>query len=96
MNRSYQNVWCHLLVTLPSLPLLKSYEIPKHPTCLPWLDTLPFSEKTSTETTVLIHGVECGCVNEPLHNIYLTSDLVSGPVAVSIRPSLPLKSVHLL
>ena len=59
-------------------------------------DTLPFSEKTSTGTSVLIRGVECGFVNVPLHNIYLSSDLVSGPVAVGIRPSLPFKGVHLL
>ena len=59
-------------------------------------DTLPFSEKTSSGTSVLIQGVECGFVNVPLHNIYLSSDLVTGLVAVSIRPSLPFKGVHLL
>ena len=59
-------------------------------------DTLPFSEKTSSGTSVLIQGVECGFVNVPLHNIYLSSDLVTGLVAVGIRPSLPLKGVHLL
>ena len=37
-------------------------------------DTLPFSEKTSSGTSVLIQGVECGFVNVPLHNIYLSSD----------------------
>ena len=56
-------------------------------------DTLPFSEKTSS---VLIQGVECGFINVPLHNIYLSSDLVTGLVAVGIRPSLPFKGVHLL
>ena len=59
-------------------------------------DTLPFSEKTSSGTSVLIQGVECGFINVPLHNIYLSSDLVTGLVAVGIRPSLPLKGVHLL
>ncbi|MCG8117700.1 MAG: RNase H-like domain-containing protein [Candidatus Thiodiazotropha endolucinida] len=59
-------------------------------------DTLPFSEKTSLGQSVLIQGVECGFVNVPLHNVYLSSDLVSGPVAVGIRPSLPFKGVHLL
>ena len=49
-------------------------------------DTLPFSEKTSW-TSVLIQGVECGFINVPLHNIYLSSDLVTGLVAVGIRPS---------
>ena len=34
-------------------------------------DTLPFSEKTSSGTSVLIQGVECGFVNVPLHNIYV-------------------------
>ena len=55
-------------------------------------DTLPFSEKTSSGTSVLIQGVDRGFVNVPLHNIYLSSDLV----AVGIRPSLPFKGVHLL
>ena len=54
-------------------------------------DTLPFSEKTSSGTSV-----ECGFINVPLHNIYLSSDLVTGLVAVGIRPSLPFKGVHLL
>ena len=58
-------------------------------------DTLPFSEKTSSGTSVLIQGVECGFVNVPLHNIYLSSDLVTGLLAVGIRP-LPFKGVHLL
>ena len=59
-------------------------------------DTLPFSEKSSSGTSVLIQGVECGFVNVPLHNIYLSSDLVKGPVSVGIRPSLPFKGIHLL
>ena len=59
-------------------------------------DTLPFSEKTSSGTSVLIQGVECGFANVPLHNIYLSSDLVNGPVAVGIRQTLPFKGVHLL
>ena len=59
-------------------------------------DSLPFSEKTFSGTSVLIQGVECGFINVPLHNIYLSSDLVTGLVAVGIRPSLPFKGVHLL
>ena len=47
-------------------------------------DALPFSEKTSSGTRVLIQGVECGFVNVPLHNKYLSSDLVNGPVTVGI------------
>ena len=59
-------------------------------------DTLPFSEKTSSGTSVLIQGLECRFIIVPLHNIYLSSDLITGLVAVGIRPSLPFKGVHLL
>ena len=58
-------------------------------------DTLSFSETTSSGKSVLIQGVENGFVNVPLHNIYLSSDLVVGLVAVGIRP-LPFKGDHLL
>ena len=42
-------------------------------------DILPFSEKTSSGTSVLIQCVDCGFVNVSLHNIYLylSSDLVT-------------------
>ena len=33
-------------------------------------DTLPLSEKTSSGISVLIQGLECGFVDDPLHNIY--------------------------
>ena len=59
-------------------------------------DTLPFSEKTSSGTSVLIQRVECGFVTVPLHNIYLSSDSVNGPVAVGIRQTSPFRGVHLL
>ena len=59
-------------------------------------DILPFSEKTSSGTSVLIQGVECGTVNIPLHHVNLSSDLVTGPVVIGIKPSLPFKGVHLL
>ena len=45
-------------------------------------DSLSFSENTSSGTSVLIQGVECGFVN--------------GPVAVGIRQTLPFKGVYLL
>ena len=57
---------------------------------------LPFSEKTSSGTSVLIQGVECGTVNIPLHHVNLSSDLVTGLVVIGIKPSLPFKGVHLL
>ena len=53
-------------------------------------------QKTSSGTSVFIQDVECRSVNVPLHNIYLSSDLVNGPVAVGIRQTLPFKDVHLL
>ena len=59
-------------------------------------DMLPFSEKTSSGTSVLIQGVECGTVNIPLHHVNLSSDLVTGLVVIGITPSLPFKGVHLL
>ena len=59
-------------------------------------DILPFSEKTSSGTSVLIQGVECGTVNIPLHHINLSSDLVTGLVVIGITPCLPFKGVHLL
>ena len=59
-------------------------------------DILPFSEKTSSGTSVLIQGVECGTVNIPLHHVKLSSDLVTGLVVIGITPSLPFKGVHLL
>ena len=59
-------------------------------------DILPFSEKTSSGTRVLIQGVECGTVNIPLHHVNLSSDLVTGLVVIGIKPSLPFKGFHLL
>ena len=59
-------------------------------------DILPFSEKTSSGTSVLIQGVECGTVDIPLHHVNLSSDLVTGVVVIGIIPSLPFKGVHLL
>ena len=52
-------------------------------------DVLPFSEKTYLGTSVLLQGVESSFINVSLHNIFLSSELVIGPVAVGIRSSLP-------
>ena len=60
------------------------------------VDILPFSKKTSSGTSVLIQGVECGTVNILLHHVNLSSDLVTGLVVIGITPSLPFKGVHLL
>ena len=58
--------------------------------------TLPFSQKSSTGVSVLLQGVELGAINVPLHTVYLHSDLVSGPVAVELRPCLPVKGISLI
>ena len=90
-------VLCHKLVTvMPILHLIKI--LPDTGSCqsLILIDILPFFEKTFSGINVLSQGVECGFVYIPLHYIYFSSDLVSGPVAVGIRPSLPFKGVHLL
>ncbi|KAJ8035392.1 hypothetical protein HOLleu_22614 [Holothuria leucospilota] len=57
---------------------------------------LPLSDSTSTGANVLIQGVECGFISDPLHKINLKSDLVSGSVIVGVRPTLPVKGVSLL
>ena len=60
-------------------------------------NTLPFSDVSFTGTNVLIKGVDSTeFTSNPLHNAYLSSDLVSGHVVVGILPSLPFDGVHLL
>ena len=52
-------------------------------------NTLPFSDVSFTGTNVLIEGVDSTeFTSIPLHNAYLSSDLVSGHV-VGILPALP-------
>lgn len=60
-------------------------------------NTLSFSEKSSTGASVLIKGVNCSeYAPVLLHTIYLSSDLVSGPVIVGLGSSLPFEGVQLL
>ena len=59
-------------------------------------DAIPLSEKSHSGKSVLIQGVECGLVTVPLHQVNLKSDLVSGPVTVGARPSLPIEGMHLI
>ncbi|VDI75278.1 Hypothetical predicted protein [Mytilus galloprovincialis] len=44
----------------------------------------------------VLQGVELGCIDVPLHRIYLSSDLITGPVIVGVRPNLPVEGVTLL
>lgn len=57
---------------------------------------LPLSEQTFTGRTVLIQGVELGFINGSLRIICLKSDLITGPVTVGVRPTLPVPGVFLL
>ena len=59
--------------------------------------TLPFSNDSYSGSNVLIKGVDSVDYSSiPLHNVYLASKLVSGPVKVGIKPSLPFKGISLL
>ena len=57
-------------------------------------EAIPLSESSSSGKSVLTQGVECGLVTVPLHEVNLQSDLVSGPVTVGARPSLPIEDMH--
>jgi hypothetical protein len=56
---------------------------------------LPFSEQSSNCSEVLIKGVG-SYINVPLHTVNLKSKLVSGPVTVGVRPTLPIKGISML
>ena len=56
---------------------------------------LSLSDSTATGTSVQIHGIELGVMSVPLHVIYLSSDLITGTVAVDNRLTLPIKGISL-
>ena len=58
--------------------------------------TLPLSEQTSVGASVLIQGLGLDVINVPLHQIFLKSELVSGPVIVGTRPTLPVDGISLI
>ncbi len=61
------------------------------------VDTLSFSDSSYSGTNVLIKGVDSDdFVSVPLHNVHLWSSLVSGPVTVGVRSSLPFEGIQLL
>ena len=61
------------------------------------VDVLPFSSSSYSGTNVLIMGVDSDdFVSVPLHNIHLLSRLVSGPVTVGVRSSLPHKGIQFI
>ena len=58
--------------------------------------TLPLSKETATGATMFIQGVGLAPVSVPLHTVFLCCDLVTGPVVVGTRPSLPVQGISLL
>ena len=61
------------------------------------VDVLPFSSSSYSGRNVLIMGVDSDdFVSVPLHNIHLSSRLVSGPVTVGVRSLLPHEGIQLI
>ena len=59
-------------------------------------DKLPQEANTYTGSDVLIQGVDLEVMNIPLHRIQIQSNLVSGPVIVGVRHSLPVQGVDFI
>lgn len=57
---------------------------------------LPFSQLSYSGADVLIRGIELGCVNVPLHNVHLCSDLISGLVRLGVREQILVEGVSLI
>jgi len=56
---------------------------------------LPLSKQSSVSAGVLIQGVD-SVIKAPLHKVHIQSDLVTGPVVVGVRPSLPVEGIAML
>ena len=86
-------VQCHSpVICLTQLLLKFLLELTGASQSLLLAETLPFSEKSSTGTSVLIKGVN----SLEYSPVYLSSDLVYGPVNVGLGSSLPFEGVQLL
>jgi len=59
-------------------------------------NVLPFSEKSFTGDSVLIRGIGLKTMQMPLHQVELSSDMVSAPIVVGLRPSLPVQGTSLI
>ncbi len=57
---------------------------------------LPFSTESYTDTDVVVRGFGMGCVNVPLHHVFLKSDLVTGLVTLGVCLQLPVDGVDLI
>lgn len=57
---------------------------------------LPLSDTSATRDSVLVQGVELGCIKVSFFIVELKSDLVSNPVVIGVRPNLPVKGVSFI
>lgn len=57
---------------------------------------VPLSDHTTTGTHVLVRGFEMTPVHVPLHQVHLTSKLVTGNVIVGVRSFLPVPGVSFI
>lgn len=46
--------------------------------------------------SVFVQGVGQGCMNVPLHSIWLTSEQVSGPVKIGVCSELPVEGISVI
>lgn len=60
------------------------------------MDALPLSVQSYCGSQVLLKGIEMGCALVPLHNVHVTSELVSGVFTQGIQPKLPVKGIDFL
>ncbi len=54
------------------------------------------SDITFCGSSVIVQGIEMGCVKFPLHRMHLQSELCTGFVRVAVCPSLPVKGVDFI
>ena len=54
------------------------------------------SSQTTTDSSVLIRGIEMGVIEVLLHHYHLQLELVSGDVEVGVRSSFPVPNVHFI
>ena len=98
LNHSYMMVLYHgqVICQMPQMPVKILRDTGASQSLL-LADALPFSEESYAGANVLVKGVDSSDYTPvPLYNVYLSSNLVSGPVTLGIRPSLPFDGVHLL
>ncbi len=57
---------------------------------------LPITEEMKSGNSALMRGVEMNWFKEPLFNVHLVSDIVSGPVEVVLRDGLPVEGILFL